>query len=111
MASEEYLLDNQIEYDTKLCQLKLDANLCQNTNINKEKDSYIMKKLLIFLCSLSCLGYLNADSKINCPHCQEPIQFRGLWGDTWTCPNTHCGYENYEAVSYCGICGTYRYAK
>ncbi len=30
----------------------------------------------------------------------------GLWGDTWICPNPACGYENYDAVNYCGICGT-----
>ncbi|CUI18123.1 conserved putative secreted protein (plasmid) [Candidatus Protochlamydia naegleriophila] len=30
----------------------------------------------------------------------------GFWGDTWICPNPDCGYENYEAVNFCGICGT-----
>ena len=30
----------------------------------------------------------------------------GLWGNTWICPNPDCGYENYDAVNYCGICGT-----
>ena len=32
----------------------------------------------------------------------------GFWGDTWICPNSNCGYENYNAVRYCGICGTER---
>ncbi len=87
MASEEYLLDNQIEYDTKLCQLKHDAKLCQNTNIKKEKDSYIMKKLLILLCSILFLGSLNASHVITCPDYELPNQFRGLWGDKWNAPN------------------------
>lgn len=30
----------------------------------------------------------------------------GIWGDTWTCPNPNCGYENYDSIKYCGVCGT-----
>lgn len=111
MTSDDYSLERQIEYDMKLCQLDYDTTTCQKKKFKKEQDSYIMKKLIMFLCCLSCLGYANATNynTIQCPHCEEPIQFRGLWGDTWTCPNKRCGYENYEAVSYCGLCGTYRY--
>lgn len=27
-----------------------------------------------------------------------------LWGDTWECKK--CGYENYEGIGKCPICGT-----
>lgn len=30
----------------------------------------------------------------------------GIWGETWTCPNPDCGYENYDRISHCAICGT-----
>lgn len=27
--------------------------------------------------------------------------------DTWACKK--CGYDNYEGIDYCGMCGNYRY--
>jgi hypothetical protein len=31
---------------------------------------------------------------------------KGFWGDTWVCSN--CGYENYEGIETCALCGTSR---
>jgi len=28
---------------------------------------------------------------------------RGFFPDTWTCP--YCGYENFEGISACAVCG------
>jgi hypothetical protein len=28
--------------------------------------------------------------------------------DTWICPNPRCGYENYEGINYCALCGAKR---
>lgn len=37
----------------------------------------------------------------------DQIEMRGCWGETWEC--SQCGYENYEGISRCGICGKGRY--
>jgi hypothetical protein len=26
----------------------------------------------------------------------------------WICPNKSCGYDNYDGIRYCGLCGTER---
>lgn len=26
----------------------------------------------------------------------------------WICPNKACGYDNYDGIRYCGLCGTER---
>lgn len=28
--------------------------------------------------------------------------------DEWICPNKACGYDNYDGIRYCGLCGTER---
>ncbi|CAB4164316.1 hypothetical protein UFOVP816_18 [uncultured Caudovirales phage] len=28
--------------------------------------------------------------------------------DEWICPNKSCGYDNYDGIRYCGLCGTER---
>jgi len=28
--------------------------------------------------------------------------------DAWICPNPACGYDNYDGIRYCGLCGTER---
>lgn len=34
----------------------------------------------------------------------EPKLFPGVW----TCPNSTCGYSNYDGISACALCGTAR---
>ncbi len=53
--------------------------------------------------------YINKDRLINdyLQKLSEPdLEVRGIWGDTWKCPKEDCGYENYEGVDRCAICGT-----
>lgn len=44
----------------------------------------------------------------------EPIAVRGgcnvagLFPNTWRCSNQACGYENYEGIDYCALCGKRR---
>ncbi len=39
---------------------------------------------------------------MECPHCQQ--EFKTHWSSIWVCPS--CGYENYEGMDYCSLCGT-----
>jgi hypothetical protein len=32
----------------------------------------------------------------------------GWFPKTWTCPNHSCGYDNYDGIDYCSLCGTRR---
>ncbi len=77
---------------------------------NKNSDTKIMLRIITLLILICAFSYASADL-LYCPHCMEKIEFKGVWGQTWICPKPSCGYENYEAVQYCGICGTSRYAK
>jgi len=44
----------------------------------------------------------------------EPIEVRsgcnvaGWFPNTWRCSNPACGYENYEGINYCALCGKRR---
>ncbi len=38
----------------------------------------------------------------------ESIVLSRYFPDTWTCPNRSCGYQNYEGIDYCALCGTRR---
>ena len=77
----------------------------------KNRDSEIMRHIL-FLLVITFFTFqdtLKADLKFTCPGCKNQVQYQGIWGNTWTCPNSNCGYENYESIRYCGLCGTDRY--
>lgn len=76
----------------------------------KLKETTTMIKLMALVGFISLLSYANAETVFNCPHCEKPIEIR-TWGETWICPNKKCGYENYDGIDYCGICGTWRYQK
>lgn len=82
-----------------------------NLKKTKNKDTEIMKHFL-FILALTFMAFhnsLKADLNFNCPSCKKNIHFQGIWGGTWICPNSNCAYENYDAIRYCGICGTDRY--
>jgi len=67
----------------------------------------ISSLLLFIIVGSQCQG-----SQIRCPHCENDVDLKiecGIFGDTWICQNPNCGYENYTAVSRCGICGKSRY--
>lgn len=73
------------------------------------KEFFKITSLIIFILigSYQC----NA-AEIQCPYCENSVDLKiecGVFGDTWICQNPHCGYENYTAVSRCGICGKSRY--
>lgn len=58
--------------------------------------------MLIFLLFICMTGILISEYKQ-----VDPIDLRGCWGGTWDC--SKCGYENYEGIPRCGICGKRRY--
>lgn len=41
----------------------------------------------------------------------EEIETGARRQQVWVCPKSTCGYENYEGIDYCALCGTYRYSK
>lgn len=76
--------------------------ICQKYNINEEGE--ILKKLLIMVVSIAVLSWCNLSAE--CEKCKIASTHRGFWGSTWTCSNINCGYENYDGIDYCGLCGT-----
>lgn len=59
----------------------------------------------------STIGYTQCSAgEIECPHCYNVIEYevKGILKDTWICPNKKCGYENYDGIEYCCLCGTKR---
>jgi hypothetical protein len=87
-ANDLYLTHEQRELESELKKKKYE----------RDSDTSKMVKILILIGFIVCLTYANA----------EPIECKRFWGDTWICPNPDCRYENYDAVDYCGICGTRR---
>jgi hypothetical protein len=42
-------------------------------------------------------------------NCEGYHETKMSWGfETWKCPNKACGFDNYTAIEYCGLCGTKR---
>ena len=71
--------------------------------ISKNKDlnpNYHLVRMVCFLFVICSISYANTTNK--------ECEMRGVWGDTWICPNSSCGYENYDAIGYCALCGTKR---
>jgi hypothetical protein len=81
-----------------------DRNYYNNTKT--ERNPALFKKLLF---GIVTLGLLNCSQLFSSPfpHCHEEIEviFGKGWvfPDTWTCPS--CGYENYEGIRSCALCG------
>jgi hypothetical protein len=73
------------------------------------RDVMKIASLLLFI----IVGSYNCHAaQLKCLHCENRVDIKiecGVFGDTWLCQNPHCGYENYTAVSRCGICGQSRY--
>lgn len=65
-------------------------------------------KFIIYILAYFFVSSISAQqtSTSRCPHCERPIEMRGIFGDTWVCEN--CGYENYDGINRCGICGERR---
>lgn len=98
---------NQVEQEIK----DENAYYCA---INRSRDPWLVYKfcILLFIGTLLAIPRFASSVEFLCPHCEEEIELvvqmtvhdKG-WGfpDTWTCSS--CGYENYEGISYCAICG------
>lgn len=108
--------ENWIE--TNLCEIntKIKKKNKMNSKYEKQLDNQgLMKLLFLVLLSATLLwSSLNADH-ITCPKCFHEIEATltvdhnvGIFGETWTCPNQYCQYENYVGIDTCCICGTKR---
>lgn len=82
------------------------------------KDDMFYKLLfMILIFFVSCVKAYSeySDTMPCCPNCNEDISdvvrnynMGWIFPDTWTCPNRNCGYENYDGLSHCSVCGTRR---
>jgi hypothetical protein len=89
------------------CTKKIKLN--KKTELKMENDTMFRLLFLVLGSSFLFWTSLSADC-ISCPKCYHEIdtESQGLYifYDTWICPNPHCGYENYDEINYCGICGS-----
>jgi len=77
-----------------------------------DRDHYLFGKFVLLFAAVVAFNiplFVEAIDCI-CPSCEAPLQIkavmveeRRIFPDTWTC--RQCGYENYEGLNYCGICG------
>lgn len=90
---------------------EMENELIRDRNYHKtmhmDRDPKLFNKLFFSILALFVLncGFLFSAT---CPYCHEEIEVicgKGwVFPDTWTCPS--CGYENYEGVTSCALCGT-----
>ena len=41
-------------------------------------------------------------------NCEAQQHVSRMFPSTWKCSNENCGYENYEGISHCALCGKKR---
>jgi hypothetical protein len=93
--------------DNEVRSLKSEIH-CQNSRSNHM--FYKMLSILLILLFLT----INAFGEI-CPCCYRELEpsaeislERRYFPDTWRCSNPKCGYENYDGITHCALCGTKR---
>ena len=80
----------------------------------RDRDPWLTRKLLvlIIISAMLAIPKLAYSVEFMCPHCETDIELtvqmtmsdRGWpFPDTWTC--SQCGYENYEGINSCAMCG------
>lgn len=74
---------------------------------------YLMIMVVILLLLTCRVCAEEEQQSCYCPHCNSDISevvcgynIGWLFPSTWYCPNPKCGYENYEGLDYCAMCGT-----
>ncbi len=86
MLSDNKWLDNEIK------QVNAERKLVRHK-------SWSNKFVLLFMLYISPI--LTSFVIMECPHCNK--EFKAHWSSVWSCPT--CGYENYDEMGYCSICG------
>lgn len=79
--------------------------------ISKMEQVYNFKyALVLFFLILGLLKIQHIQSiEIICPYCDKDFSMESRWfPSVWICSNPYCGYDNYEGIEYCVICGTQR---
>lgn len=90
---------------------------------NRSRDGVEMRKILMML-GLAIFIFISTrlaahtaqlhSIEAECPSCERPMILRAedivvrYVHHTWTCQNPNCGYENFDGIEYCGVCGTKR---
>lgn len=65
-------------------------------NKNDPEETVWLIKIVVMLFFICFFSYMSA--------LEKPNPKVAVWGDTWECKS--CGYENYEGINRCPICGT-----
>jgi rubrerythrin len=77
-----------------------DKKMIDRKEIVKKEETIWCIKIIVMLIMLCSLSYMNAHDM----HPINSMKNTGIWGDTWECKR--CGYENYEMINKCSVCGT-----
>lgn len=89
-------LDNEMK--------EVSRRIKKNERLSNRHNTILFLKYMFFL-FLTLIGFLFFSGG----HCIEPVNSykTGIFfPDTWKC--SKCGYENYDGIGYCAICGTKR---
>lgn len=72
----------------------------RKTKISQYAQTLLYKRLWfsLFLFLFACSSFMYADMK------SHNIKWEAK---TWKC--SQCGYDNYDGIDYCGLCGNSRY--
>lgn len=86
--------------------LQKEVNAIKNELKSKKKRG---DELFPLLMTMVIFLLIATSSMYACPSpTYSQINNSSIFPSTWTCPNRSCGYENYEGVSHCAICGSRR---
>lgn len=88
----------------------LDAEVTTIKREAKEKmnDRESMKLFYKFLAMLIVLLFLTLKVFAEPIEVSNGCNVAGWFPNTWKCSNHACGYENYEGIEYCALCGKRR---
>lgn len=78
----------------------------ERARVKYEKDPWVDWAFLYRLALLGIIFFCAAPIKINTKECPVPVP-KAMFPGTWHCNN--CGYDNYNGISSCAICGKSRY--
>ena len=88
-------------YDKQRSEIMSEYNYHRVTK--KQRDPFMAIKLILAIIAISVV---NLDSLYSAPY--APSQHNQKTSKKWPMPDTWrcvCGYENYEGINHCAICG------
>lgn len=87
--------------------IKEENDKFKRDKINKKQDEFKINALILLLIITIGICFFTPVFSSQTIHyrCRETVQaFPRIFPNTWDCKK--CGYENYEGINKCPICGT-----